>query len=730
MGLIYPHVHAVAPESDLGDILWMSPERLDSKACGRRTAIRGLIAGIIGLCALASSLSTACAQSNRPGWGSTPYSDALGTGVTFRVWAPDAASVFVPGQFNDWSLTATPLGQELTNGVWNDVWSADVPAATVGMQYKYYINYTGGSVWKHDPRARMVVNSSDSPGANDIIYDPSAFNWSGDTETPPALSDLVVYELHIGAFYDPNSAGSLPGTFIDATNRLDYLKSLGVSAIEVLPIAEFPGSYSWGYNPADPYAADNFAYGGPDGFKTLVKACHARGIAVLLDVVHNHYGPTDLDLWDFDGWTGGGSGGGIYFYQESNMCCTPYGSRPNYTRQPSRDYIQQNFQMWLDECHVDGFRWDTPGLMMNDGSTFINDAATLINTITGMVHTNYPGRIDIAEDVTGYGFDSTWDLNFHNYVTPQLAAPADSSRDMTAISYAVTNNTLFNIGAGLNRVVFLESHDVVGNLNNGVRLVTSIDTNTPNSYRARKLSTLGAAVTFTSPGVPMFFEGQEMLENQPFSSSLPVDWTKTNTYSGIVLLYHDLIRLRRNLDGDVPGLKGDQCAVYELDNFNKLLAYHRWQSGTTNQDVVVVANFAGVTRSNYTLPFPEAGNWYVHFNSDSTNYGSDYSNAGPSVVTAAGTPATGGITIGPYSALVLSQAAWPPQITLSQAGGVVTVSWPSNYGGWVLDSSPTLAGSPIPWVEVPSAQYQTNATAIFLNSTPPAANAFYRLRLP
>ena len=85
--------------------------------------------------------------------------------------------------------------------------------------------------------------------------------------------------------------------------------------------------------------------------------------------------------------------------------------------------------MWLDECHVDGFRWDTPGLMMNDGSTFINDAATLISTITGMVHTNYPGRIDIAEDVTGYGFDSTWDLNFHNYVTPQLADAADASRD-------------------------------------------------------------------------------------------------------------------------------------------------------------------------------------------------------------------------------------------------------------------------------------------------------------
>jgi 1,4-alpha-glucan branching enzyme len=306
------------------------------------------------------------------------------------------------------------------------------------------------------------------------------------------------------------------------------------------------------------------------------------------------------------------------------------------------------------------------------------------------------------------------------------------SRDMTAIAYAVTNNTLFNFSAGLNRVVFLESHDVVGDLNNGVRLPTAIDTNTPDSYRARKLSTLGAALTFTSPGVPMFFEGQEMLENQQFSSSRPVDWTKTNTYSRIVLLYHDLIRLRRNLDGDVPGLKGDQCSVFQMDNFNKLVAYRRWQSGATatNQDAIVVANFAGTTRSNYTLSFPRAGNWYVHFNSDSTNYGTDYGNVGTAQVTATGTPATVGITIGPYSALVLSQLPWPPQITLSQAGGGVAVSWPIAYAGWVLDSSRTLAGTPSPWVQVPTSQYQTNATNFFINSTLPAANMFYRLRFP
>jgi 1,4-alpha-glucan branching enzyme len=688
------------------------------------------IVGLVVTCAALLIGAAAQAQSSRPGWGSTPYHDSLGSGVTFRVWAPNATSVYVPGEFNSWSTTATRLTQELTNGVGDGIWSADVTSAAVGQQYKYYINYSGGSVWKHDPRARKVVSSGSAPGNNDVIYDPTAFNWGGDNLTPPALSGLVIYELSIGTFYAPRASQSLPGQFTDATNRLDYLQALGINAVEVMPIAEFPGYFSWGYNPADPYAADNYAYGGPDGFKTFVKACHARGLAVLLDVVHNHYGPTDLDLWNFDGWTGGGASGGIYFYQDTNLCCTLWGSRPNYSRQPVRDYIQQNFQMWLDEYHVDGFRWDTPGTMMYAGSTYIPEAGTLISDITSMMLTSYPGKINIAEDTLGYGFDSAWDLYLHYYITPQLTPTADSDRDMSAIAYAVTNNTTFGIAAGPNRVAFLESHDIVGDLNNGVRLVTSIDTNTPNSYRARKLSTLGAALTFTAPGVPMVFEGQEMLENLPFSSTRPVDWSKTNTYAGIVRLYHDLIRLRRNVDGYAPGLEGDQCAVTRMDNANKLVAYRRWSSGTTGKDVVVVANFAGVTRSGYSLPFPQAGTWYVHFNSDSTNYSSDYGNIGGTVVTASGTPANGAVTIGPYSVLILSQVPPQPQLTLSRGTGGLTVSWPIAYAGWVLEATPTMAGNPPPWVQVPRAQYQTNSTTVYFSPSGSAGLSFYRLCTP
>ena len=682
---------------------------------------------LVLLLALWLPAMAALCQSARPGWGSTPYHDAAGTGVTFRVWAPNATSVSVPGQFNGWSQTATPLVKELTNGVWDGNWSADVTGAAVGQQYKYYVSFPGGTYWKHDPRARKVVSSSASAGGNDIIYDPAAFNWSNDLPVAPPLNDLVIYELHIGTFYNTNDGGSLPGKFTDATNRLDYLKSLGVSAVEVLPIFEFPGYMSWGYNPADIFAADNYAYGGPDGFKTFVKACHARGLAVLLDVVHNHYGETDLDLWDFDGWSGGGNGGGIYFYEPSPQCCTPWGSRPAYSRAPVADFIRQNFQMWLDEYHVDGFRWDTPGTMLYAGNTFIPEAGALITNINTFIHTNYSGKISIAEDVQSYGFDSAWDTSYPYAITPVLTNTVDAGRNLNTIVNALTNNVRYGGAAGTARVAFLESHDVVGDLNSGVRLPAAIDPAAPDSWRARKLSQLGAALTFTAPGVPMLFQGQEMLENQPFSTGRPVDWTKTNTYGAIVKCYRDLIGLRRNFDGGVSGLQGDQINFLQVDTANQLLAFRRGQSGNPVQDVVVVVNLAGTVRANYSLSFPRAGDWYVHFNSDSTNYGADFSNVGTNHIVAAGASPAGRLNLGPYSVVVLSPVPPTPALTFTSSNRSRIVSWPVSYAGWILESATNL--SPTAWTSISTAFYQTNGGVISVTMTSAMRNAFYRLQM-
>jgi 1,4-alpha-glucan branching enzyme len=441
-------------------------------------------------------------------------------------------------------------------------------------------------------------------------------------------------------------------------------------------------------------------------------------------------------MWNFDGWAGVGSiGGGIYFNQaNSALQITPYGNtRPNFSSLQVRNFVQDNFTLWLDECHVDGFRWDTPNLMMHDNNNnYIPEAGDLIQSINDLMHTNYTGKISISEDVyNAKGFNSAWDTDFPYSVTPVLTAASDASRDMNVIANAVQYNVRYGGTAGPGRVAFLESHDVVGDLNGGRRLVTAIDTNLPPSYWARKRSTLGAAVTFTAPGVPMIFQGQEMLENQQFSSTRAVDWSKTNTYSYIVQFYRDLIGARRNLKGLTPGLEGDQCGMLQVDNVNKLVAFHRWKSAAPDQDVVVIANFANATRSNYGLNFPSAGNWYVQLNSDSTRYGPDYGNVGSSVVAASGSPASASITIAPYSVLILSQIPnVAPQLTITRTNGVTTISWPRDYSGWVLDSSTTLGGNPPPWNPVSSSQYQTNATAVFINDSSPGDAIFYRLRKP
>jgi 1,4-alpha-glucan branching enzyme len=310
-----------------------------------------------------------------------------------------------------------------------------------------------------------------------------------------------------------------------------------------------------------------------------------------------------------------------------------------------------------------------------------------------------------------------------------LTQSQDVNRYMPTVANAIQYNVRYGGTAGLGRVAFLESHDVVGDLNGGERLVTAIDTNTPNSYWARKRSTLGAVVTFTAPGMPMLFQGQEMLENQQFSSTRQVDWSKTITYSNIVLLYHDLISARRDLKGYTGGLEGDQCSMLQVDNTSKLVAFQRSKSADPRQNAVVIANFGNTNYPNYTLNFPSAGTWYVHFNSDSTNYGSDYGNTGSYVVTAAGNPVQATVAIGPYSALILSQTPdAPPQLTITPTSGAVNVSWPNTYSEWVLDTTTNLNGNPAPWSQVPAGQYVTGAAAISVSVTPSSDSLFFRLR--
>lgn len=593
--------------------------------------------------------------SDRPGIGAIPYPG----GTAFRVWAPFAHSVHVAGTFNGWSTDANPLASQ-----GNGYWSSDVAGAGPGDQYKYVIRNADRTLWRNDPYALYVTSSI----GNTIVTDPR-FDWDDAGYRTPAWNEMVIYELHTGTFND--RPGGRPGSFRSVIRKLDYLRDLGVNVIELMPAMEFAADLSWGYNPSHIFAIES-AYGGPRGLKRLVRSAHQRGIAVVFDGVYNHFGPDDLDLWQFDGWSQNDRGG-IYFYNDARSE-TPWGhTRPDYGRREVRAYIRDNVRYWLEECRLDGLRWDATAYIRNrygnhdDPAHDIPDGWRLMQAINDETDARQPWKIHIAEDLRdnawithdpadgGAGFDAQWDGAFVHPVRAALIAPADEQRNL----YAVRDAILHRYGpSAFTRVIYTESHDEVAN--GKARVPEEIWPGSADSWASRKRSTLGAALVFTSPGIPMLFQGQEFLEDAWFRDEEPLDWSRTIMYSGIVNLYRDLIRLRRNCYDHTRGLRGQHVNVFHVNDHDKLIAFHRWDNGGPRDDVVVVANFANRAYDSYGLGFPRSGFWRVRLNSDWNGYSADFGNH-PSYDTAAdggprdGLPASGNIGVGPYSVIILSQ---------------------------------------------------------------------------
>lgn len=581
-------------------------------------------------------------------------------GVAFRVWAPNAEQVYVTGTFNDWS--ETKLSHEA-----DGYWATNITKAKVGDEYKYIIVNGEQKLSRVDPYARKVTNSV----GNGIIYDPFAFEWGDDDFQMPAWNELVIYELHIGTFND--EPGGSPGDFKSAIKRLAYLSDLGINAVEVMPPMEFPGGFSWGYNPAYLFAIES-DYGGPDAFKAFVKAAHAHGIAVILDVVYNHLGPSDLGLWQFDGWSENGHGG-IYFYNDWRSE-TPWGAtRPDYGRGAVRQYLRDNALAWLEEYRVDGLRWDMTAYIRNifannnDPSSDLAEGWELFQWINDEINTYAPEKISIAEDLQsnpwltkdtgagGAGFDAQWAADFVHPVRQAMIVTEDAQRDIQAVGNAIGHR--YNDDA-FERVIYTESHDEVAN--GRARLPEDIHPGSADSWYAKKRSTLGAALVFTAPGIPMIFQGQEFLEDEWFRDQNPIDWSKRERFAGILELYRDLIGLRRNKDGLTAGLTGHNTHVYHLNDEAKVLAFHRWAEGGAGDSVVIIANLANHPYTDYTLGFPLGGVWQVRFNSDSQKYDPDFANQGSVEVLADegegdDLPFKGNIDLSPYSVLILAQDA-------------------------------------------------------------------------
>jgi 1,4-alpha-glucan branching enzyme len=596
-----------------------------------------------------SANGSAPVPSTRQGMGTMLFPG----GVAFRVWAPFAPQVFVAGSFNQWSPTSHPFASE-----GNGYWSVEVPGAQVGDEYQFVIPTGTDKLWHKNPYASAVVSSS----GNAVIHDPN-FDWTGDDFTMPPWDELVIYEMHVGTFNDTTLGH--PGTFDGVSAKLPYLRDLGINAIEIMPVSEYSMDYSWGYNPADPFSVES-AIGGPQGLYSFIKAAHAHGIAVIIDVVYNHFGPGDLDLWRFDGWFSSDHDGGIYFY-DNLRGVTAWGPRPDYGRGEVRQYIRDNALFWLNKYRADGLRFDSVVSIRNSSQGELPQGWSLMQWINDEIRASQPWKITIAEDLQnnewitketgagGAGFGSQWDAGFVHPVRRAIIGGNDADRDLLAVRDALCNG--YN-GSAFQRVIYTESHDEVANGNQ--RVPEEIWPGNAGSWYSRKRSTLGAALVFTAPGIPMLFQGQEFLEDGFFRDTVPIDWTRLNDYSGINLLYRDLIRLRRNWFNQTRGLKGQHTNVHHVNNTDKLIAYHRWENGGAGDDVIVVANFSHVGYQNYRIGFPRGGFWRVRFNSDWQGYSGDYSNQLGYDTEATSDacdqmPFGANVGIGAYSVLILSQ---------------------------------------------------------------------------
>ena len=440
----------------------------------------------------------------------SPFGTALGAWLLdgsrceFRVWAPSHDRIelhIVAPEDRRVSLTKNADGYH--------------EAIVVGVQEGTRYFFVVGGRERPDPASRLQPEGVHGP--SEVAG--REFKWSDSKWTNIALEDYVIYELHIGTF-------THEGTFDATISRLDHLRDLGITAIELLPIAQFPGDRNWGYDGVYIGAAQK-SYGGPVALKRLVDACHARGLAILLDVVYNHLGPEGNYLSEY----------APYF---TDRYKTPWGLALNFDG-PLSDHVRwffiHNALQWIDEFHIDGLRVDAVhAIVDHSAQPFLQDLTNAVRErgekLGRPVYTfaesdlNDPRVITTAENL-GLGFDSQWNDDYHHSLHTLLTAErggyyagygkaSDLARVMKN-GYLYTGQHSVYRGRrygekpsttdGSKFVVCAQNHDQVGNRMLGERLSAIVS--------LEKLR-LAAAAIVLSPFVPMLFMGEEYGETSPF----------------------------------------------------------------------------------------------------------------------------------------------------------------------------------------------------------------------
>ncbi len=565
-----------------------------------------------------------------------------------------------------------------------------------GSQYRFWTVGPSGEGYKRDPRARELELSG-WPDIDCILRDQGDYIWHDDDFRPPPFHELILYQLHIGVFYARKGKEDIRhkrvSKFFDVLDRLEYLVSLGVNAIQPLPVVEWQGTSSRGYNNSDFFSPEMDYALAPgemkpyldrinallqkkgrsklrpehvdtqvDQLKAMIDLFHVYGMAVILDVVYNHAGgpfddqsmrffdrPHNHEWWDPDSYFIGGDGwaGGRIF---------------DYGKDEVRQFLIDNAKLFLSEFHVDGFRYDEVSVIRNNNGTWF------CRDLTNTLHHHKPGAIHIAEywnwdrsaSVTptpdGLGFDATLHDGLRRTVREAIGAAAsgrDAFVNLDAVRDALRRPEGFP--ASWRAVVHVENHDLVdGDRGDPSKIEPRIPAlahwEDRRDWLARSRSRVATGLVLTAPGIPLLFMGQEFLEDKPWHNNperedLFLYWKgldEPGPMRDFLRFTSELCWLRRRH----PALRGEGLNPYFSHNHDRILAFQRWVEGV-GRDVIVVASLNESTQWNYTLPFPQGGFWHEVFNSDAydslpENGGYNPNTAGnPWGVTADGPPSFG-----------------------------------------------------------------------------------------
>lgn len=587
-------------------------------------------------------------------------------GTTFRTWAPAARDVYVVTDADattSWSSwTSNPADRLIP--LEDGTWAGFVPDVAEGDPYLFWVRGPVGGTegFKRDPYTCELGTTPTFPNCPCLVRDARSYPWHDAGWTSPPFHTFIIYQLHAGMFWGADPQAPHYGRFLDVIARLPYLRELGVTAIQLLPIQEYDGDFGLGYSGLD-YFSPEMAYQvedqtelarhlepinallaaqghaplaprdvvpGPNQLKCLIDLCHLHGLAVIFDLVFNHAGGDfgDRSLRFYDRQSDTDDRRTLYFTDQG----WAGGKVFDYAQNGVRQFLIDNALFFLNEYRVDGIRYDEVTVMHHHGGdAFCRD-------LTSTVRYAKPQAIQIAEywswdrafPVTGVpdglGFDSALGDSLRDAlraVLSEAAGGAGSTVHLDRVRDALYPPPAFP--AAWKVVHCLENHDVVRwdyehNRPRAPRVPSLADPSNPRSWYARSRSRVTTTLLLTAPGIPMLFMGQEILEDKPwhddirFWSQFMIWWdglSVDRSMRDFLRFAQDLIQLRRRY----PAICGEGIRIPQVHNHDRVIVVHRWLEGE-GRDLVVVASLNEATLDGYLIDLPWPGRWQEVFNSD------------------------------------------------------------------------------------------------------------------